>query len=436
MVRINTIFKRLRGKRILILGFGREGKSSLAFIQKFLPHAEVGIADKNEAAFKDLLDNPNNPINPKLYFGDNYFDAINDYDIVLKTPGISLLNKNVDLSKITSQTDLFLEEFHSQIIGVTGTKGKSTTSTLIYHLLKESGRDAVLAGNIGIPVFDIIENIRNSTIIVFELSAHQLQFIHRSPHIGILLNVFEEHLDHFGAFNAYRDAKFNIIRKMGERDWAVTTDEFCYEAAELMIHSLNYQYYDFDVDWDKVPLKGDHNRLNIKAALCAIHAYGVTIDEIIPHLYTFQPLEHRQELVGTFAGVTYYNDSISTIPQAAIAAMQTIKNVTFLLLGGYDRDIDYTPMINFLVEHPVKHVLYTGKAGTRMFAMLKDAHYRGDIKNFKDLNEAFEIIKNLAKPGDVCLLSPAAASYDQYRNFEERGRIYKDLARLSSSTLR
>jgi UDP-N-acetylmuramoylalanine--D-glutamate ligase len=147
-------------------------------------------------------------------------------------------------------------------------------------------------------------------------------------------------------------------------------------------------------------------------------------------------LEHRQELVGTFAGVTYYNDSISTIPQAAIAAMQTIKNVTFLLLGGYDRDIDYTPMINFLVEHPVKHVLYTGKAGTRMFAMLKDAHYQGDIKNFKDLNEAFEIIKNLAKPGDVCLLSPAAASYDQYRNFEERGRIYKDLARLSSSTLR
>ena len=185
MVRINTIFKRLRGKRILILGFGREGKSSLAFIQKFLPHAEVGIADKNEAAFKDLLENPNNPINPKLYFGDNYFDAINDYDIVLKTPGISLLNKNVDLSKITSQTDLFLEEFHSQIIGVTGTKGKSTTSTLIYHLLKESGRDAVLAGNIGIPVFDIIENISNSTIIVFELSAHQLQFIHRSPHIGI-----------------------------------------------------------------------------------------------------------------------------------------------------------------------------------------------------------------------------------------------------------
>ena len=421
MLRINTIFKRLRGKRILILGFGREGKSSLAFIKKYLPHAEVGIADKNVEALKDLH-------GVATYSGENYFDAINNYDIVLKTPGISLLGKDVDLSKITSQTDLFLEEFHKQIIGVTGTKGKSTTSTLIYHLLKESGRDAILAGNIGIPVFDIIENIGSATIVVFELSAHQLQFINRSPHIGILLNVFEEHLDHFGTFEAYRNAKLNIIRKMDETDWAVTNDEFCYEAAELMVHSLNYQYYDFDVDWDAVPLKGNHNRLNIKAALCAIHAYGITIDEVLPHLYTFKPLEHRQEFVGTFGGVTFYNDSISTIPQAAIAAVQTIPNVTFLLLGGFDREIDYTPLVDYLVANPLKHILYTGKAGARMFEMLKNAGYLGDIKNFKDLNEAFEIIKSLSKNGDVCLLSPAAASYDQYKNFEERGRIFKELA--------
>lgn len=424
---MNVIFKRLRGKRILILGFGREGKSSLAFIKKFLPHAEVGIADKNESAFKDLQ------TDAKLYFGDNYFDAINDYDIVLKTPGISLKDKDVDITKITSQTDLFLEEFHNQIIGITGTKGKSTTSTLIYHLLKESGKDAILAGNIGIPIFDIIEKINNKSIIVFELSAHQLQFIHRSPHIGILLNVFEEHLDHFGTFDVYRDAKLNIIRKMGEKDWAVTTGEFDFYAAEMMVHSLNYQYYDFGVDWDSVPLRGEHNKLNIKAALCAIYAYGIPVDEVMPYLYTFQPLEHRQELVGTFGGVTYYNDSISTIPQAAIAALQTIKNVTFLLLGGYDREIDYSSLIEFLAKNPVKHILYTGKAGARMFDMLQKAGYQGDIKNFKDLNEAFEIIRSLSKNGDVCLLSPAAASYDQYRNFEERGSIFKALARESGS---
>ena len=422
MLSMNAIFKRLRGKRILILGFGREGKSSLAFIQKFLPHAIVGIADRNESAFKDL------DLSIKTYSGDNYFDAVKDYDIVIKTPGISLKDKDIDLSKITSQTDLFLEEFHSQIIGITGTKGKSTTSTLIYHLLKESGRDAILAGNIGIPIFDVIEKITNKSIIVFELSAHQLQFIHRSPHIGILLNVFEEHLDHFGTFDAYRNAKLNIIRKMSDTDWAVTNGDFCYEADKMMVHSLNYQYYDFGVNWDEIPLKGDHNRLNVKAALCAIYAFGIPVDEVIPHLYTFQPLEHRQELVGTFGGVTFYNDSISTIPQAAIAALQTIKNVTFLLLGGFDREIDYTPLIEFLTQNPVKHILYTGKAGNRMFEMLQNAGYQGDIKNFKDLNEAFEIIKSLSKPGDVCLLSPAAASYDQYKNFEERGRLFKKLA--------
>ena len=429
MLSVNTIFKRLRGKRILILGFGREGKSSLAFIQKYLPHAIVGVADKNAEALKDLS-------GMAVYSGENYFDAVNDYDIVIKTPGISLKDKDIDLSKITSQTDLFLEEFHSQIIGVTGTKGKSTTSTLIYHLLKESGKDAILAGNIGIPVFDIIDQITNKSIIVFELSAHQLQFIHRSPHIGILLNVFEEHLDHFGTFEAYRDAKLNIIRKMGETDWAVTNDEFCYEAETMMVRSLSYQYYDFGVDWDKIPLKGEHNRLNVKAALCAINAFGVPVDEVLPHLYTFQPLEHRQELVGPFGGVTFYNDSISTIPQAAIAALQTIKNVTFLLLGGFDREIDYTPLIDYLLKNPVKHILYTGKAGNRMHEMLQKAGYQGDIKNFKDLNEAFEIIKSLSKNGDVCLLSPAAASYDQYRNFEERGRVFKTLSREFAAALR
>ena len=109
--------------------------------------------------------------------------------------------------------------------------------------------------------------------------------------------------------------------------------------------------------------------------------------------------------------------------------MQTIKNVTFLLLGGYDREIDYSPLIEYLTKNPVKHILYTGKAGKRMSEMLQDAGYQGDIKNFKDLNEAFEIIKSLSKNGDICLLSPAAASYDQYKNFEERGRLFKDLSR-------
>lgn len=424
MVDINVIFKRLRGKSILILGFGREGRSSLAFIRKFLPHAVLGVADGNGDALAGLEEN----YKVKTYSGANYLDAINDYDLVLKTPGISLKDKEIDLSKITSQTDLFLEEFHDRIIGVTGTKGKSTTSTLISHLLKESGRDVFLVGNIGIPVFDVIEKLTQNSLIVFELSAHQLQFIHRSPHVGILLNVFEEHLDHFGTFEAYRNAKLNIIRKMGDGDWAVTTDEFGFEVGDFFGRIISYPYYDFEVDWDSVPLKGAHNVLNVKAALCACGAFGIPADEVIKHLYTFKPLEHRQELVGIFGGVTFYNDSISTIPQAAIAAIETIKNVRFLLLGGYDREIDYTPLTEYLMKNKIEHLLFTGNAGKRMMSMLENAGYQGDMTTYANLPEAFSIVQSKAKTGDVCLLSPAAASYDQYKNFEERGKMFKELA--------
>ena len=182
---LDSIFKRLRGKKILIAGFGREGQSTLRFLQKFLPNANIGIADKNESAFKNL-----DKERYKLFSGDDYLNAYSYYDIVIKTPGISVNNLNVDLTKITSQTDLFLDAFHDQVIGITGTKGKSTTSTLIYHLLKESGKDVILAGNIGTPVFDCLEMISRKTIIVYELSAHQLQFINKSPHVGVLLNVF------------------------------------------------------------------------------------------------------------------------------------------------------------------------------------------------------------------------------------------------------
>lgn len=424
MMRTNLIFKRLRGKRILILGFGREGRSSLAFIRENLPDTVVGVADGNANVLAGLEESHD----VKTYSGRNYLDAVNDYDIVLKTPGISLKDRDVDFSKITSQTDLFLEEFHDRVIGVTGTKGKSTTSSLIDHLLKESGRESFLVGNIGVPVFDVIDKLTQNSIIVFELSAHQLQFIHRSPHVGILLNVFEEHLDHFGTLDAYKNAKLNIVRKMGEGDWAVTRNELSFDLADSSAHIIDYEYYDFGVDWENIPLKGEHNRLNVNAALCACYACGIPVDELIPHLYTFRPLEHRQELVGTFGGVTFYNDSISTIPQAAIAAVETIKNVKFLLLGGYDREIDYSPLVEYLMNNKVEHLLFTGNAGKRMMSMLENTGYQGDMTTFANLPEAFSIIRKKAKQGDVCLLSPAAASYDQYRNFEERGRIFKELA--------
>ena len=356
----DLILNRLRGKRILILGFGREGKSTLRFLDKYLPEAVVAVADKNE-------------MEAVQFYGTGYLEAMYDFDIVIKTPGISLKDFDTKGVEITSQTDLFLSQFHAQTIGITGTKGKSTTTSLIYHLLKSSGRDAILTGNIGIPCFDVMEDIKPDSIVVYELSAHQLEYVHNSPHVGVLLNIFEEHLDHFGTMLRYAEAKLNIMRYMGEDDIAVIHETLMEDAWRLFVNNIVFSLFDIDdlVDCTALPLLGEHNLLNVKAALLACYAYGVEVRELVPYLYTFKPLEHRLEPVGTFGGVTFVNDSISTIPQAAISACQALGRVDFLLLGGFDRGIDYQPLADYLKEHPVPHLLFTGKAGERMMQLIK-----------------------------------------------------------------
>jgi UDP-N-acetylmuramoylalanine--D-glutamate ligase len=439
----DLILNRLRGKRVLVLGFGREGRSTLCFLNKYLPDANVAVADKN--AMEGVT-----------HSGEHYLEAMYDYDIVIKTPGISLKDFDTKGVEITSQTDLFLSQFHAQTIGISGTKGKSTTTSLIYHLLKSSGRDAILTGNIGIPCFDVMESIGPQSIVVYELSAHQLEYVHNSPRVGVLLNVFEEHLDHFGTMERYKSSKLNLLRFMGEDDTAVIHESLLNDALDLFVNNKVFSLFDFDDEIDRIalPLKGEHNYLNVKAALLACDAYGVDYRELIPYLYTFKPLEHRLEPVGTFDGVTFVNDSISTIPQAAISACQALGRVDFLLLGGFDRGIDYQPLVDFLKTHPVPHLLFTGKAGERIMHLMdgvstgsttceiKAAEFLEGSQKVKvpepvegptlfyyaNMEEAFNYISTHAKHGDVCLLSPAASSYDQYKNFEERGKKFKQLA--------
>jgi UDP-N-acetylmuramoylalanine--D-glutamate ligase len=273
-----------------------------------------------------------------------------------------------------------------------------------------------------------MEQIGSQSVVVYELSAHQLEYVHNSPRVGVLLNVFEEHLDHFGSFERYKQAKFNLLRYMGAEDYAVVHDSLTMETLELGVNSVTFSRMEYDIDEEALPILGPHNFLNAKAALCACAAYGIDVQEVIPHLYSFKPLEHRLEPVGTFGGVSFVNDSISTIPQAAIAACETLHKVDFLLLGGFDRDIDYTPLVDYMMEHPVPHLLFTGRAGDRMMQMMKSRGVASNLVVYHNMEEAFDYLKTHSKPGDVCLLSPAASSYDQYKNFEERGRKFKLLA--------
>ena len=434
--------------RVLILGFGREGRSTFRLLRKHFPNNLLGIADHNETISQ--LPELKNELIINLFLGKNYLDAIDEHDLIFKSPGISLNGKIIDKKKvITSQTDIFLSVFAEQTIGVTGTKGKSTTVSLIYHFLKNNGKEAVLLGNIGVPPFDKIDEIKTNTTIVFEMSAHQLEIVHHSPHIAVLLNLFPEHLDHFSSLEKYYSAKLNIGKYQEEKDKLIIEESIasmlptvkstkivfgknaglsaCYSANKLNFSSNGFG---IDLEKEKIPLLGEHNLNNIMAAMLAVNEAGVGFAESFKSLPEFKTLPHRLEFVGNFGGVNFYNDSISTVPESAIAAVKSLPGVDTLILGGFGRGIDYSKLANFLKTSQIRNFIFLGKAGDEMFKLLGEEFQRNrGVFKVKGLEEAFQIIKNHTKKGAICLLSPAAASYGQFHNFEHRGDVFKQLAR-------
>lgn len=454
MNHIPDIVQHIKNKSVLIVGFGREGNSTYNFIRKHLPEKHITIADKNEISI----------IDPYLTIisGVDYLKHLNQYDLIFKTPGVSFKNltNSIDCSKITSQTDLFLQWYGNQTIGVTGTKGKSTTSSLIFHILKEANRDVVFGGNIGIPLFDLIPSINPDTIIVSELSAHQLEFIHKSPHISVLLNLYQEHLDHFNSIENYFNAKWNINKFQNQGDLFIFNDD------DLTIKhnqnwNINTTYLGFSqtkiidngayIDQNQIIIKsnnnikfripiqnlshlpGNHNINNIMAAILTCYSFGITLVEIEKHIQSFSGLEHRIEFVGIFDDVHYYNDSISTIPEATISALKALENVKTLILGGFDRGIDYSILYEYLEKNPVENIAFTGPAGERM--MVEWKNHKKSIKNLlftNNYNQILEFCRFQTPKNGKCLLSPAAASYDQFKNFEERGIFFKNQIKKQS----
>ena len=405
------IINLIKDKKIAILGFGREGKSSFRFIRNYLPNKRLVIHDRNEVDINDL--------NTTVISGENYLQNLNDYDIILKTPGVSFthLNYYIEPEKISSQTALFLQYYGIQTIGVTGTKGKSTVASLIYHILQQNHRKTILAGNIGVPFFDIIEKIDEQTLIVAELSAHQLEFVHHSPHIAVLLNLYQEHLDHFNSFASYVQAKLNITRYQNEKDVVVYNQDDEWINKQLIQHNFVRDFYLFP------------NHIKFSAAITTCKLLSISDQNIETAIASFVTLVHRQELVGEKYGVIFYNDSISTVPEATIYALETLKNVDTLLLGGFDRGIDYGMLYDYLDKNPVENIVFMGPAGERMKTEWKCTGVVRNARNHIMENNMQKIILFAimhTQKGKICLLSPAAASYDRYTNFEERGKMFKE----------
>ncbi len=440
------IIEKLKNKEIVILGFGREGQSTYRYLRQLFPEKPLAIAD---------IDNSLPAMHPALQkvewiTGSNYQKEIEKFDIIIKSPGISLPG-NFE-GAVTSQADLFLRTFGDQIIGVTGTKGKSTTSSLIYHLIKQQTSNAIFVGNIGTPPFEKIDKINKNTLIVNEISAHQLENTSSSPATAVFLNLYEEHLDRFQDKASYYKSKLNILRNQTARQQAILNDEesmrgdldtnipypgkkwlFGFEEKPerhawiegdklIVRRSKNNEKYSIK----DIKLKGRHNLLNVMAAVIACRINHINYDHVARGIHTFPGLEHRLEEIGTYHDITFYNDSISTIPQTTIEALKTLPHTDTLILGGYDREIDYKILYDFLSSRGIRNLIFTGPAGERMRKEFNPKNQRQRIFVESTMRNIVERAFEVTHPGKTCLLSPAASSYDQFKNFEERGTSFKE----------
>lgn len=429
------------GKSVCILGFGREGKSTYKILEQYCSTKSLAIADLNpvDRSANEL------PESVELVIGKDYQKCLDRFDIVFKSPGIVLEKSPSELKcEITSETQIFFSVFRSQIIGITGTKGKSTVTSLIYHILKESGRDCRIAGNIGIPVFDIAESMTDETIVVCELSCHQLEYMTVSPEKAVFLNLYEEHLDHYGSMENYYSAKKNIYLHQKDFDnllinseitpekyssWYVYTISDKDPEADIFVSNgiIHHSGEEYRIPTDNIKLLGIHNHYNIAVAYY-ITTFYIEEDEFTKALCTFNPLSHRLEYVDTVNGIRYYDDSISTACATAIEAMKSVPDAGTILIGGMDRGIDYTPLIDFLNEFSI-NVICMEDSGKRVYDTIQNMSFNEKNRIFyvQHLEEAVKLASEITPVGKSCVLSPAAASYGIFRNFEERGDVFKKL---------
>ncbi|MCR4648039.1 MAG: UDP-N-acetylmuramoyl-L-alanine--D-glutamate ligase [Lachnospiraceae bacterium] len=391
-----SIIEKFDGKTVLIWGYGIEGKSTEKFLKNFCNASKIDIfegkADKLEA---------------------------DKYDLIVKSPGIP---GDYPDEKFTSQTELFLEEFRERTIGITGTKGKSTTTSMLYKVLSNMITNrVVLVGNIGIPCLDYYEEMSSDSqaIAVMEMSCHQLNNVKVSPHFAVFLNLYEEHLDYYGTFEKYMKAKNNIAKFQIPGDKVFVGES----VPRLDTRGLEYRIPEFEERKYDLKILGQHNQWNAEfVKKVCVSALKLNEDDVISEIEKFEGLPHRLEFIGNVDGIDYYDDSISTIPLACINACKSIPNIKIAIIGGMDRGIGYEELIDYIKKEPDIIFLCAYATGERIY---EEANRPFNCKLVKDIDEALEVVLKYAEPGDAVVLSPAAASYGYFKNFAERGEYFK-----------
>lgn len=391
-------------KKILILGYGKEGQATERFLKKYHPNALIGIADKK--------------INV------NYLAEQNEYDLVIRSPGIS---KNLVTKPYTTATNIFLANINNVVIGVTGTKGKSTTASLIYSILKQAGKKVYLIGNIGKPMLDeMLKTIRKEDIFVCEFSSYQLDDIKYSPHISVVLDLFPEHMNYHGDVKKYYSAKKNIIARVTADDYFIYNPEF--DKLKSWAKNSNCKSIPFEQNIpikDKdIPLIGKHNRENIKAAITVAHLLNIEDGIIVKAIKEFKPLSHRLQMVGKFKEIIFYDDAISTTPESTILAIESLKNIGTIFLGGEDRGYDFNGMIKVIVDYKIPNIVLFPDSGEKIFELFKNTTGIKFLKT-ESMEEAVKFAYKHTPAGKTCLLSCASPSYSLWKNFEEKGNLFQ-----------
>lgn len=449
-----------KNKKCLILGFGREGKSCLSFLEKMNVSC-IGVSDKSKSSEKEISRYPSVD---KWHIGTNWLSDINDYDIIIKSPGVPMHLLSSFKGEITNATNIFLYKNRDKTIAITGTKGKSTSVSLLHHILRSLGINSILGGNIGVPPLELMDH--EADIYILELSSYQIENATSSPKIGVILNIFPDHLDHHITFEAYRSAKLNLLSKQTEADLSILPSSEKAKWLSLVSNSSNKIFFSstdsnvkinneflevfinggdecFRVRLSELPIKGRGMLENACAVLeCIIAASRIGIiplqekdikwNVVFEAMKSFMPLPHRLQEIRASNGTLFVNDSISTIPEATINALEVYKDkVETLILGGYDRGISYDSLLKYIPKTQIKTLLLVPPVGERLIHLIEEDY----LQDYSDINIIIcknysEVIKHSFKhtsPDKVCLLSPAAPSFGMFKNFERRGERFMGL---------
>jgi UDP-N-acetylmuramoylalanine--D-glutamate ligase len=420
--------KELKSKNVLILGIGREGKDTLLFLKKVFPKKIFTVADAKD--FNDLDAKTRKILKDTkvdLLLGKDYLKKVNDFDVIIKSPGISFSKYK---NKLTSQTELFFDNCPGKIIGITGTKGKSTTSSIVHSILKENKVKSFLVGNIETPSLSFLLEAKKEDIFVYELSSHQLQGLKKSPFISVFLNIYPEHLDYYKNFEEYFLAKTNIAKYQEKNDY------FIFNAKSKKINEFSKKVKSKKIDLNVADfssfLKENQQFLeithidNLIAVLNVVKILDIPLSKVTKALNKYKRLPHRLEFIGESKGIRFYDDSIATIPESVIFALDSLgDDVETLIAGGYDRGIKYNKLAKRIKKSNIKNLILFSPSGEKILKEVKQEKKRLKMIIVKDMKEAVARAYELTSKGKICLLSPASPSFGIFKDYKERGDLFE-----------